>query len=328
VKRRPAAPSGDVDIPRAPAQPAARLWPARHAWWRIREPFLLPLVLVALTRGFMWWRLPYAAEDAYITFRYSTNLAIGNGLVYNPDERVMGFSSPLWTVWSALGVRLVNAPVDWARAWSMLADLLTVVLAAGLLRRHAGHAAAWCFAVFFAAWPFFAAVSASGMETGVMLSLVVASAVLAERRSALAGARRTALGLAAGGALAVWLGYAALGVAYFFWYLTVPLGGFLLLAACGMPRIVRSEVGLVSPAVARRRSQGPGWYTDIVAERRPEWLVVRGALLTRAEGFAALTAPLRSPAERDSLLARYAVRGVFPPDGGDQAMVVLERVRQ
>ncbi|HKQ59627.1 MAG TPA: hypothetical protein VJY35_17330, partial [Candidatus Eisenbacteria bacterium] len=208
-------------------------------------------------------------------------------------------------------------------------------------------------------------------------------------------ARRMALGLAAGAALTVWLGYAALGVAYFFWYLTVPLAGFLLLAACGMPRIVRSravyvsmgiymvgiwtmgyqlyvgrakleegmfvavadhlaaraqpgqqvflepigmigyrnplvvidEVGLVSPAVARRRAQGPGWYTDIVAERRPDWLVVRGALLTRAEGFAALTAPLRNPAERDSLLARYAVSGVFPPDGGDQAMVVLQRVR-
>ncbi|HKQ58165.1 MAG TPA: hypothetical protein VJY35_09880, partial [Candidatus Eisenbacteria bacterium] len=171
------------------------MWPARHEWLRIREPFSLPLALLVLSRGFLWWRLPYAAEDAYITFRYSTNLAIGNGLVYNPDERVMGFSSPLWTVWSALGVRLVNAPVDWARAWSMIADALTLVLAAGMLRRHAGRAAAWCFAVFFAAWPFFAAVSVSGMETGVMVSLIVASAVLAERRSALAGPAIAALAL-------------------------------------------------------------------------------------------------------------------------------------
>ena len=33
-------------------------------------------------------------DDAYITFRYGQNLAMGRGLVFNPGERVMGSTSP------------------------------------------------------------------------------------------------------------------------------------------------------------------------------------------------------------------------------------------
>ena len=34
-------------------------------------------------------------EDFFITFRHSENLARGDGLVYQPGERVHGFTSPL-----------------------------------------------------------------------------------------------------------------------------------------------------------------------------------------------------------------------------------------
>jgi len=36
------------------------------------------------------------ADDAYITFRYATNLLNGYGLVYNVGESVLGLSTPLW----------------------------------------------------------------------------------------------------------------------------------------------------------------------------------------------------------------------------------------
>jgi arabinofuranosyltransferase len=38
----------------------------------------------------------WAAEDAYITFRYIDNLLHGYGLVYNVGDRVEGFTHPLW----------------------------------------------------------------------------------------------------------------------------------------------------------------------------------------------------------------------------------------
>ncbi len=37
-------------------------------------------------------------DDPFISFRYADNLATGNGLVFNPGERVEGISNPLWTI--------------------------------------------------------------------------------------------------------------------------------------------------------------------------------------------------------------------------------------
>lgn len=511
MKRRPARrPTGPSfhDLPEAAPAPLPAPWPAWSEWRRASEPFLIPFLLLLATRAVMWKVLPNAAEDAYITFRYARNLAVGNGLLYNPGERVMGFTSPLWTVWSALGWRLTGHPVEWARAWSVAADAVTLLVGAGLLRRRCGRAAAWCFAWFFAGWPFFAAVAVSGMETSMALALMALAAVLVERRSRFAGPalaglvlarpeglaaatvialgarwrdravaialagigigalwlyfgspipqsvvakagiyghpgplagrywwdwllpfpaagppgttegvhlfvlsvviapalvlgapvlwrlRRSALGLLAGAALAIWLGYTVLGVAYFFWYLALPLAGLLLVAAAGMPLLARGlplylsaaayvlgvwglalplyggrasvelrlfgmaanylaanvrpgdkvflepigmigfrnpvvvvdEVGLVSPAVARRRARGAGWYADVVADQRPDWLVIRPSLLTGGAAFAGRHAPMRDAAELDSLRARYTVAHTVTGGSGDD-LLILRRSR-
>lgn len=41
-------------------------------------------------------------DDAMISMRYARNLAEGYGLVWNPGERVEGYTNPLWTLWMAL----------------------------------------------------------------------------------------------------------------------------------------------------------------------------------------------------------------------------------
>lgn len=51
---------------------------------------LIPLAY-SLYTGHIW-------EDFFITFRHSKNLCEGNGLVYQPAERVHGFTSPLGTL--------------------------------------------------------------------------------------------------------------------------------------------------------------------------------------------------------------------------------------
>jgi hypothetical protein len=204
---------------------------------------------------------------------------------------------------------------------------------------------------------------------------------------------RNVLLAAAGGGLGVLLLYAGLGVPYFSWYFVLPLFGWTIAVAVGLPLAVRSrlvwaalavyvlsdapylsilyvgrnqvegrlfraaadkvanasggkgtvflepighvgyvsgltvidEVGLVSPEVPRRRRQGPGWYTDIVRARRPEFLVVRPALIDRNQALAGIATPFRSLAERDSLLADYGLVGA-PPKAADE-LVVLERHR-
>ena len=453
--------------------------------------------------------MPFASEDAYITFRYSKHLVGGMGAVYNPGERVMGFTSAPWMLWNAAGYALLKDAVLWSRIWTTLGDAVTVLVMGSLLRRSASLAAAWCFNTFFSAWPFFAAVGVSGMENSLMLTLIALGGALAARGSPASGpvmallalwrpeglasaaliglgarwrdravaaglaalglaaialyygspipqslhaksqvygtagpwlgrhwwewimpfltgrypiasegnnmlpltvliapallagvpvvwrARRSGLALAIAAALVVWLGYSLLGVAYFFWYMTVPMAGLVALAAVGLPRIVRGrglyvscalfvagmwtiaprlylgrakaeyftfgvvaqyllqnasagdkvmlepigmigyhtpvrivdEIGLVSPAVATRRLQGPGWYADIAEKERPEWLVVRRTFLGSGEAWAGAGAPFRSSLERDSLLARYAVVSGTDEEAGDLSLAVLRRVR-
>jgi hypothetical protein len=479
-------------------------------------PFLLPLLLLVLARVFAWLTLPVASEDAYITFRYARHLAGGHGLVYNPGDPVFGFSSPAWTLWTALGCALAQDPVFWTRATTLLADALTLVLVGHMIEREAegpgrrARAAAWCFTFFFAAWPYFSVVAVSGMESSTMLALIALTAVMARRGSALAGPllgllalwrpegvacaavialgarprtrrcprrgraagvaaltayfgspipqsviaksdvygtpgpwagrfwwgwalplrlpgmlatgearhlsalsvllgpaavvgavalwrrRTSALALAVGACLVVWLGYALLGVAYFYWYLLLPLAGVAVLAAVGLPRLVRGgllygsiallvatmwvdahnlyvgraqneyygfamvadwlrdhvrpgdkvmlepigivgwrnpvvvvdEVGLVSPSVAKRRLQGPGWYADVAGAEQPDWIVVRRAAITGTAVFAGAGTPFRSRAERDTFFSRYAQATIVDEKvSGENALVILQRVR-
>lgn len=60
--------------------------------------FVLGLVLWAITVIHTQFKL----EDAYITFRYSANIAKGAGFVFNPGERVLGTTTPLQTLILAL----------------------------------------------------------------------------------------------------------------------------------------------------------------------------------------------------------------------------------
>lgn len=50
-------------------------------------------------------------DDAMISMCYAKNLALGHGLVWNPGERVEGFTNPLWTFLMA-GVHLLPLPAS------------------------------------------------------------------------------------------------------------------------------------------------------------------------------------------------------------------------
>src|SRR5512143_302818 len=72
--------------------------------------------------------LDYLSDDAFITFRYARNLARGEGLVYNPGERVEGYTNFLEVVILAglhrLGADLVRA----GRALGLASAAATVLL--------------------------------------------------------------------------------------------------------------------------------------------------------------------------------------------------------
>jgi hypothetical protein len=66
------------------------------------------LIALALAARVAW--LPYTrytSDDAFITFRYARQIALGNGFVYNLGERLDGTTSPLYALLLAAWARIV-----------------------------------------------------------------------------------------------------------------------------------------------------------------------------------------------------------------------------
>ena len=72
---------------------------------------LLPWCLAALPLAWLMWEFRWLCDDAFISFRYSKNLADGLGLRYNPaDPEIEGYSNFLWVVYLA-GLKWIGAGI-------------------------------------------------------------------------------------------------------------------------------------------------------------------------------------------------------------------------
>jgi hypothetical protein len=145
--------------------------------------------------------LIWTNDDAYISFRYAEHLIHGMGLVFNPGERVEGYTNFLWTLWCALGMRFGAAPETWANTSGIGCFGATIAFLVALTWSRRGQE--WLplpIAALALALHRDAAIFATGgLETPLFTLLIVAGcAVLTtgpptERRAALAA---VAFGLA------------------------------------------------------------------------------------------------------------------------------------
>ena len=138
---------------------------ARTIYWGAAALALLYALAVA-------WRRQWVSDDAFISFRYAENLVRGIGLVFNPGERVEGYSNFLWTLWLALGLRS-GADVE---QWAVASGIFCYVVALGALAWNAWAAhkespglAPWIpiaagLGALHADWNFFAT---GGLETSL-----------------------------------------------------------------------------------------------------------------------------------------------------------------
>jgi len=114
-------------------------------------------------------------DDAYISFRYSENLANGNGLVFNSGERVEGYSNFLWVVTLAPFVAMQDDISQTASLLGLALALLALVVAARGLSDVFGIQSPWALAALLslvAGSGYFAAWSISGLETGLYALLL------------------------------------------------------------------------------------------------------------------------------------------------------------
>jgi arabinofuranosyltransferase len=145
-----------------------------------RRTFVPAGVVLAIAVGGVWAvKLDYQSDDAFISYRYARNLANGLGLVYNPGERVEGYTNFLEVVVLAglhrLGADLVRA----GRALSLLGGAATIALAGMLALRGLRRwpALAVLAAALVAVNPYVAAWSGAGLETTLFAALLAAAAL-------------------------------------------------------------------------------------------------------------------------------------------------------
>jgi len=72
--------------------------------------------------------LYFIGDDAFISFRYSRNLADGMGLVWNPGERVEGYTNFLWVVIVAAGMLLGLEPASFANSLGICSGFLILAV--------------------------------------------------------------------------------------------------------------------------------------------------------------------------------------------------------
>jgi hypothetical protein len=118
---------------------------------------------------------PCLQDDAYISLRYARHLAEGQGLVYNPGERVEGVTNFLWTVTLGLPFALGLPEEAFARWLGLLSGAGALAAGAWLAIRLQRDTLAGGLAVLLGgALPWLAAESIMGLETLAFAGLAVA----------------------------------------------------------------------------------------------------------------------------------------------------------
>ncbi len=146
---------------------------------------ILAVAAAAIFAGGLWW-FHYMPDDAYIGMRYARNAAGGEGLVFNPGERVEGYTNFLWVIILASAARAGIPLVQGARILGLLFSAGTLVLAWRACdtaispgeKRWSGAGVAMAAPLILAASAPFATWALSGTEIPLFTFLLTAGMLL------------------------------------------------------------------------------------------------------------------------------------------------------
>lgn len=150
--------------------------------------WLIPIIIVALALAARLVPGPRTIDDSFITFRYARNLLAGEGFVYNPGERVLGTTTPLYTLlMAALALPFggEQAPFPWlALGVNALADAATCLLLWQIGKRLGSELAGIATSLVWAVAPYSVTFAIGGLETSLYVCLLTGAvwAYLARRR--------------------------------------------------------------------------------------------------------------------------------------------------
>ncbi len=148
---------------------------------------LLAVVLVLLLAFYASYRArqrAWVCDDSFISFRYAENLVLGHGLVFNPGERVEGYTNLSWTLLIALAILRGFDPVVSAKLLGILFyGLLAALLALRSYYRSEREGGAFLplAACLVLAMEDFQVWATGGLETSCFAFLALAGVLLARK---------------------------------------------------------------------------------------------------------------------------------------------------
>ena len=211
---------------------------------RLRDLLLLLVAAVAAWSAVASFE-GYVFEDSYITYRYADNLAEGQGFVFNPGERVLGTSTPLWTLLLAAGKRLTGQEIPVLAGWLFAAAWVAFALLGAALIRSRGRGNAGALFALACLWGAGGILLVWGMETALDVALLFAALAAARAR------REGLLGLLLGLAMITRFDtvlFAGLLLALVAWSeRRVPWRPFLVATAVVLPWLIFSQLYFGAP---------------------------------------------------------------------------------
>ncbi|MBD3195357.1 MAG: hypothetical protein GF317_09895 [Candidatus Lokiarchaeota archaeon] len=119
--------------------------------------------------------LDFITDDAFISFRYSKNLANGYGIVFNPntDNPVEGYSNFLWVVLNAIPILLNIDIVIWFKIFSIILNIFSIIYLYRLgTRFYSDKVALFCPLLYVLYYPIQLWV-VGGLEVPLLLSSMI-----------------------------------------------------------------------------------------------------------------------------------------------------------
>jgi len=145
--------------------------------WKRLDVFVVALIIV-IAIGARLLPGPRNVDDSFITFRYSRNILEGNGFVYNPSARVLGTTTPLFTLLMSGAAAVANGRdfPAYAIIVSAVADAANAVLLFLLMRRLTKNLLpAALIGLLWAIAPQSVTFAVGGMETSVNIFWILAA---------------------------------------------------------------------------------------------------------------------------------------------------------
>ncbi|HET8868948.1 MAG TPA: hypothetical protein VFM48_00750 [Aquabacterium sp.] len=154
--------------------------------------FILSFMLLAALGAFAHFRFGYShwdqsghtygSDDAFISYRYALNLIQGHGLVFNPGDRVEGYTNLLYTLVAAAFIWIdPNAVLPGCVVVNALAYLGTIVALYRYLKEVSSERRALFGLALLSVNPIMWAWPASGLESSVVTLVQLSLFIVAER---------------------------------------------------------------------------------------------------------------------------------------------------